>query len=207
MKTESILSGVVLLTCLAATDTSASSAPTAAGWDPDDTLPTVDAVKAAAGRARAERCRTPSCQGIETIDGLIRIVLYVVDNASMSGLPGPLPYSTARIWRRLHQVLFNRPDLYGPFCAASVRLLEKVSPDPDEILVPVTLLADGVDVDLRSHLHCAHDMVAALPKSPAIDQVRINAYDTCTSPYDRHPRPEAACETLVQGLPPARWRN
>ncbi len=203
MSRASNLTVGALVACLAAGSACASRLRTISGWDPNVTAPTYDAVRAAAARVRAEQCHTPSCQAIEAIDGLLNIVKYMDDNADMSRRDRVL-YSRSLIRRRLRRVLLGRPYLYAPFCATSVKLLSRVSPDPTEIVVPVTLLAQGVAVDIRDQGHCAGDMVSVLPRSPAIDQVRRNLASGCDFPDDGHPRPKAACETLLEGLPATR---
>ncbi len=141
--------------------------------------------------------------GDRGIDGLLNIVDYIEDNADMRSPPTIL-YSPRLVRRRLRKVLLGRPDLYAPFCATSIRILSRVSPNPTEIVVPVTLLTQGAEIDLRTHGHCARDMVAVLPKSPAIDQIGHNASIGCENPDDERPRPKAACGSLVEGLPASR---
>ena len=200
MTTHWRLAGVLLVSCLTLTDTSLSAVPTGMVWDPGQTAPDSDAIKAAADRARAERCRTPSCQAIEAIDGVVKLADDVFYNERMNGyLAPPLdPRVIAR--RRLHRALLDRSDLYGPFCVTSARILHDVQPELDDIKVPLTLLLAGVDIDLRSHQHCAEAMIAAMPRSPAVDQVRRNAEFLCGNPGGGHPHPKAACDALVEGL-------
>ncbi len=191
----------LLVACLAAGSARASARGAKPRGDPNDTAPTFAALKAAIARARAERCRTPSCQAIEAIDGLMQIVTYTEDNEEMGS--ARLLFSPAVVRRRRGRALLDRRDLYAPFCATSTKILSRVpaKPDPDNDSLLRTLLEAAVDVDLRNHGHCAGDMVAAMPKSPAIDQLRKDAYHACENPFDGHPPPKAACRTLVKGLP------
>ena len=122
---------------------------------------------------------------------------YEDDNVEMGD--AKILYSKAVVWRRRRRALLDRPNLYRAFCATGAKLLGRVSPGRDG--VSVTLLVAGVDVDLRSHLNCVRDMVAALRQSSEADEIRVTAHKLCKS--DWHPRPEAACDTLVEELPAA----
>ena len=100
----------------------------------------------------------------------------------------------------MNRVLLDHPELYGPVCATGVKLLSRVRPDSGEIFVPVTLLVHGVDIDLRDRGHCAQDLVAALPRDPGNDQIRINARDLCVAGDENYPRPKTVCAVLVEGV-------
>ncbi len=73
-------------------------------------------------------------------------------------------------------------------------------PDTGGIFIPAMLLMNSVNIDLRSHGHCARDLVAALPRDHGNDQIRINARDFCVAGDENHPRPQAACAVLVEGV-------
>ncbi len=109
------------------------------------------------------------------------------------------------IWRWRCRALLDPPNLYPAFCATEGRLLGRVSPGTDAIDVPVELLLAGVDVDLGGHANGTRNMVADLPRSPATDEIRMTAHTECK--YDWHPRPRAACDTLVELLPAAELRQ
>lgn len=183
--------------------TYAAPAPSRSVIDVDDTTPTIHDVAAAAVRARAGRCRMPSCVAIEAVDELIKIVIYMNGHVEMGN--AKILYSQSAVWRWRRRALLDRPNLYPAFCATGVRLLSRVSSGTDAFDVPVTLLVAAIDLDLRNHANCTRDMVAALPHSPMADEIRMNAYTECR--YDWHPRPQAACETLVEGLPVADLRQ
>ena len=180
----------------------AAPPPYSALGDIDDTMPTRSGIAAAASSAHAVRCRTLNCRAVEAIDELMKIVSYEDDNEEMGS--AKILYSELAVWRWRRRALLDRPNLYPAFCTTGAKLLGRVSPGSDEIDVSVTLLVAAVDVDLRSRMSCVRDMVAALPRSPAADDVRIAAHNACT--YDWHPRPRAACDTLVDGLPTAELR-
>ena len=52
-------------------------------------------------------------------------------------------YSPSVVRRRLRYALLDHPELYGPSCATGARLLDRVSRDPDGIIVPATLLTES----------------------------------------------------------------
>lgn len=194
----SILLCAATFACAATGAARAETSPSASSWDPDGTAPTAHDVAAAAARARASHCRTPSCKAIITIHELVRIALYEIGDANGgASLYGNRPRIAGR---RVNHVLLDHPELYGPVCAMGVKLLSHVRPDSGEIFIPVTLLVHGVDIDLRDHGHCAQDLVAALPRDPGNDQIRINARDLCVAGDEDHPRPKAACAVLVEGV-------
>ena len=170
--------------------------------DVDNITPTVRGVAAAAAHARAVGCRAPLCRAMEAIDEVVKIEAFEEDNVEMGN--SRILYSEPAVWRWRRRALLDQPDLYAAFCATGVKLLARVSPRLDTVQVSVPLLVAGVDVDLRSHLHCARDLAGALPQSSAADKLRVWAYNECE--HDWHPRPRAACDTLVEGLPAAELR-
>ena len=179
----------------------AHAAPTGSVLNLDDTEPTVDDVAAAAARARAVRCPTPACQAIEAVDQLMKIEAFEDDHEQMG--TARIMYSEPLVWRWRRRVLLDRPALYPAFCAAGARLLGRVLPGTEgSTAFSATLLVAAVDIDLRSHADCVRDMVAALPRSPETDAVRVTAEDFCRS--DWHARPRVACEALVKIVPTAK---
>ena len=195
----SILLCAATFACAAVSAARAETAPPASGWDPDGTAPTVHDVASAAARARATHCRTPSCKAIITIHELVDILYYEFGDANgiASLYVGNRPQIAGR---RVNRTLLDHPELYGPVCAMGVKLLSRVRPDSGEIFIPVMLLMNSVDIDLRDHGRCERDLVAALPRDPANDQIRINARDLCVAGDEDHPRPKAACAVLVEGV-------
>ena len=79
-------------------------------------------------------------------------------------------------------------------------MISRVHPDLEAMSVLVTLLVNGVDMDLRNHGHRAQALMAALPRDPENDQIRMNARDICINGSENHRRPRAACAVLVQGV-------
>lgn len=191
-----------LLACFACHDGFSAAMSPKAGWNPDDTAPTYDAVEASAARVRAERCRTLSCRGIEAVDKITRIADYVDDNEEMG--TARILYSPDEVRRRLDRALLGRPDLYAPFCETATRILGRVPPAPSVAnrWFVVTLLVAGAYVDLHHHGHCAFGMVTALPSSAEIDHLRQDAYVACENPIAGYPRSKVTCPSLVKGLPP-----
>ena len=173
----------------------ASAAPS----DPDKTLPTVPDVAKAAFDARATRCRTPSCKAIIVIDELMNIAQYEIGDANgvASLYLGRRPEIAGR---RLDHMLLDHPALFGPVCMTATKLISRVRPDAGTIFVPVTLLVNSVDMDLRDHGHCANILVMALPRDPENDQIRMNARDICVGGDENQRRPKAACAALMQGV-------
>ena len=176
--------------------------PSALGWNPDDTAPTVRDVASAAAQARAMHCKTSSCKAIIIIHELANIEEYKITN-EIEGPNGAVmlrPGNWPRIAnRRLDRTLLDHPERYGPVCAMAVKLVSRVHPN-GEIFIPVTLLVEGVDMDLHDHGHCARNLVAALPRDPANDLIRINARDSCFYGDEKHDRSKAACAVLVEGV-------
>ena len=196
-----------ILLCVAALGFAASCdarrAPTSlvALWDPDQTAPTVHDVASAAARAHTTHCRTSPCKAIIVIHELAGIWLYEVGDANgvASLNVGNRPEIAGEL---LDRILLNHPELYVPFCATGTKLISHVRIDsgPGEILIPVLLLVNGVDIDLRDHGHCARDLVAALPRAPANDEIRINARESCENSDENHHRPRIACTILADGV-------
>lgn len=195
---------LLLLSWLTLSSVGASSAagsmlPSGSSWDPDTTTPLVQDVASAAAHARATRCVTPSCRAIIVIDELVGIAQYDFGDANgvaslyLGKRPGIAEH-------RLDRALLDHPALYSPVCAAAVTLVSRVHPEPEEIFVPVVLLVNGVDMDLRGRRGCARALVGALPRDPANDQIRMNARDLCVTGFENQRRPGAACAILVQGV-------
>ena len=198
-----------VLLCVAifayAANLAARGAPVPSGsrWNPDETAPTVDDVASAAAHARATHCRTSSCKAIIVIHELWVIERYKMIDNDIEGpngvvllKPGNWPKIAAR---RLDRTLLDHPERYGSVCAMGAKLVSRVHLDPatGEMFIPIMLLMRGVDMDLRDRGHCARDLVAALPKDPANDQIRINARDLC---INEDQEPQAACAVLVVGV-------
>ena len=170
--------------------------PSESRWDPNETAPTVDDVASAAAHARATHCRTSSCKAIIVIHELSDIVEYEIGDTNGGHSLGNRPRIAGQ---RLDRTLLDHPELYEPVCAMAVKLVSRVHPN-GEIFIPVLLLVHGVDMDLRDHGHCARDLVAALPRDPANDLVRVNARDSCFYGDEKHDRSKAACAVLVDGV-------
>ncbi len=179
-----------------------AAAPAAPVWNPDETPPTMNDVASAAAHAQAIQCRRPSCKAIIVIHEIIDIAKYE-DGPPVNGIAGLYVGNRPKIaGRRLDRVLLKHPALYGPVCATGSKLLSRfrISPGVYEMYVPVQLLLNAVDMDLRDHGHCARDLLAALPNDPANNEVRSNAQSLCDSDYENHDRPKAACDALTRGL-------
>ena len=175
--------------------------PAGAMWNPDDTTPTLIDVASAAARARATRCNTASCKAIIVINELIDIARY--EDGDANGVASLYRGTRPQIaGRRLDHALLDHPALFGPVCATGAKLMRKVRLGPGiyEMIVPVQLLINGVDMDLRDHGHCARDLVAALPEAAANAEVRQNAHVLCIHGDENQHRPRAACDVLIQGL-------
>ena len=198
------MSRFLLLSCLTllwAGTSSAAGSPTlsAAGWDPDATAPLVPDVEAAAAHARAIDCETPSCKAIIVIDKLLDIMQF--EDGDANGIASLHVGNRPDIaGHRLDRTLLDHPALYRPVCATATKLISRVHPEMEATFVPVTLLLNGVDMDLRDHGHCAGMLVRALPRDQGNDQIRMNARDACIGGFENHRRPKAACAVLVQGV-------
>ncbi len=180
-----------------------AAAPSAPVWNPDDTAPMTNDVASAAARARATHCTTPSCQAIIVIHELVDIARFEAGDAN--GLASIRASNRPQIaGRRLNRVLLRHPELYGPVCATGAKLISRFRAGPGvyEWWVPIQLMINAVDMDLRDHGHCAWDLVAALPKDPANNEIRLNASSLCVSGIENQHRPKAACDVLIQGLNP-----
>ncbi len=189
------------LCCSGMTVAPATSAFAAAEWNPDDTAPMTNDVASAAAHARAIHCKTPSCKAIVIIHGMINIARY--EDGDANGIASLYVGNRPKIaGRRLDRLLLNHPALYGPVCATGSKLISRfqLAPGIYEMIVPVQLLLNAVDMDLRDHGHCARDLLAALPNDPANNEVRSNAQSLCDSDYENHDRPKAACHVLISGL-------
>ncbi|WP_428375981.1 hypothetical protein [Lichenicoccus sp.] len=200
MKQFLVLLWAVALGCNSIT---AAAVVPAQDWNPDETAPMTNAVASAAAHARATLCKTPSCKAIIIIHELVDIARFEDGNAN--GLASLNTGNRPRIaGRRVDHVLLGHPDLYGPVCATGAKVIShfRLTAGIYEMIVPVQLLMHGVEMDLRSHGHCAQDLLAALPGIPENDQVRISASELCDSDYENHSRPKAACDVLIQGLKP-----
>jgi hypothetical protein len=201
----SILICVALLACAAIPAADGAGVPSASRWNPDETAPTVDDVAAAAAHARAMHCRASSCQAIIVIHELLDIEKYKIDN-DIEGPNGVVllrPGNWPKIAnRRLNRTLLDHPELYGSVCAMGVKLVSRIHLDlaTGEIFIPVILLQHSVDMDLRDHGHCARDLVAALPRDPTNDLIRINAQSACVNDNEYQYRPKAACAVLAEGV-------
>ena len=172
--------------------------PSTSGWDPDKTAPTVDDVASAAARAGATHCRTSSCKAIIVIHELANIVQYEFgDENGANEFIGNRPQIAGH---RLERTLLDHPGLYRPVCATGAKLISQVHPDTGEIFIPVMLLLNAVDIDLREHGHFALDLAAALPRDPGNDQIRINARDLCAGGELNHHRTKTACAVRVEGV-------
>ena len=68
-----------------------------------------------------------------------------------------------------------------------------------ELSTGVTLVEAAIDMDARDHGHCARRLMAALPRIPDNDRIRINSRDVCIADLANHPHERAACEALAQG--------
>ena len=180
----------------AAIGAASATVASASGWDPDMTAPTIDDV--AAARARAAHCRTSSCKAIVTTDKLMKIEQYEFgDKNGENEYIGNRPVVAGH---RLDRVLLGHPGLYGPVCATGTELISRVHAATGEMFIPVTLLVNAVDMDLRDHGHCARDLAAALPRDPGGDQIRINARELCVIGDENQHRPNSACAVLVEGV-------
>ena len=194
MKSRLLYQSVVLLISIVGL-----SRVSAASSNTDTTLPTVPDVARSAFDARRTLCKTPSCRAIIVIDELMDIAHYEMGDANgvASLYLGRRPEIAGR---RLDHVLLDHPALFGPVCRTAAKLVSQVHSDLGTIFVPVTLLVNSVDMDLRSHGHCAQTLVTALPRDPENDQIRMNARDACISGEENHRHSRSACAVLVQGV-------
>ncbi len=176
-------------------------APATAEWNPNKTAPMTNDVAVAAAYAHSIHCKTPSCKAIIVIHELIDIARFEYGDANgiASLYTGKRPEIAGN---QLDRVLLNHPKLYGPVCTTGSKLISRfrLAPGIYEMDVPVQLLLSAVDMDLRNHGHCARDLLAALPKDLANNEVRSNAQSLCANGYENHSRPKAACHVLISGL-------
>ncbi len=201
MKEGFLYLGLAVLSCDGIAAAKAAISTTSPAWNPNDTAPMIADVASAAAHTRAIHFRTPSCKAIITINAMIKIGTF--EDGDANGIAALDVGNRPKIaGRRLDRVLLNHHDLYRPVCAVGANLISRfrLTPGIYEMDVPVQLLLNAVDMDLRDHGHCAQDLLAALPKTRANDQVRINAQSLCDSDYENHDRPTAACDVLIQGL-------
>ncbi|WP_428391308.1 hypothetical protein [Lichenicoccus sp.] len=160
-------------------------------------------VASAAAHARKIGCRTPSCRAIIVIHELLLIERF--EEGDANGVNSLYTGDRPRIaGRRLDRVLLDHPELYGPVCATGVRLVSHFhyQTDMEGFVVPIQLLVQGVDMDLRNHGHCVRDLLDALPRDPANDQIRVDARDLCLGDDENHHRPQAACDALARSFGP-----
>ena len=196
MRTSSLLVWIILAWA-GAVSAIARDLTSTASWSPDSTAPVVADVVAAAAHARATRCETPSCTAIIVIKQLMDIMQY--EDGDANGIASLYTGHRPEIaGRRLDHVLLDHPALYGPVCMMAAKLISRVH--QGEMFVPVTLLLDSVDMDMRRHGHCSDDLVAALPRDPGNDQARMNARRLCINGFENHRRTGAACAVLVRGV-------
>ena len=186
--------GVILL--LVTTGMACLAAP----WNPDDTAPFERDVAQAADHARRIKCDTSSCKAIIVIDEVVKGEMKKFENVNKD-----IPYSdeAARTAARtLNAALLDHSALYVPVCQTSARLLSRFhnGPDVPDIAVPIQLLIESVDMDIRDHGHCARDLITALPTDKANVQIRLDAHVGCVNGDDNHRRTRAACDTLIPGM-------
>lgn len=176
------------------------SACFAVRWSPDDTAPFERNVEQAANHARRIGCKTSSCKAIIVINDVIKSENKKFENVNKDILYSDEAGRTAA--RALNTVLLNHPILYAPVCQMSVRLLSRFhnGPKVPDIAVPVQLLIQSVDMDIRNHGHCAHDLITALPADKANIEIRLDAHVGCVNGDDNHRRTRAACDTLIPGM-------
>ena len=186
--------GVILL--LATTGSACLAAP----WNPDDTAPFERDVAQAADHARSIGCETSSCKAIIAIDEVVRGEIKKYENVNDGALYSDKAARTAA--RTLNAALLDHPALFAPVCQMSARLLSRFhnGPDVPDIAVPVQLLIESVDMDIRDHGHCAHDLITALPNDKANTKIRFGAHALCVNDDNNHRRTRAACDTLIPGL-------
>jgi len=186
--------GAVLL--LATTESACLAAP----WNADETAPFERDVAQAADHARRIGCETSSCKAIIAIDEVVRGEMKKYENVNKDVLYSDEAARTAA--RTLNAALLNRPALYVPVCQMSARLLSRFHNglDVPDIAVPVQLLIESVDMDIRDHGHCAHDLITALPADKANIEIRLDAHVACVNGDDSHRRTRAACDMLIPGM-------
>ena len=176
-----------------------SGLASAGSWTPDMTVSTVAGVASAAAHVRATRCETSSCKAIVVVHELMDIAQYEIGDANgvTSLYLGDRPEVAGH---RLRRTLLDHPDLFSSVCATAARLVSRVHPELGQIFVPVTLLVNSVDMDMRDHGHCAQTLVTALPRDPGNDQIRLNARRLCINGDENQHRSKTACAVLVQGV-------
>ncbi len=172
----------------------------AAPWNPDDTAPFERDVAQAADHARRIKCETAPCKAIIVIDEVVKGEMKKFENVNKDVLYSDEAARTAA--RTLNAALLDHPTLYAPVCQMSASLLSRFhnGPDAPDIAVPVQLLIESVDMDIRDHGHCAHDLITALPADKANLEIRLDAHVGCVNGDDNHRRTRAACNTLIPGL-------
>ena len=172
----------------------------AAAWNPDDTRPFVRDVAQAAGHAQKIGCGTSSCKAIIVIGEVVKAEIHKYDDVIGGALYSDKAARTAA--RTLNAALLDHPALFGPVCQMSTRLLSRFhnGPDVPDITVPVQLLIESVDMDIRDHGHCAHDLITALPADKANIKIRLGAHALCVNDDNNHRRTRAACDTLIPGM-------
>ena len=200
MKSKSVhLLCIAVLACAVTGAAAAATVLSTSLWDPDETAPTVDDVASAATRATTTHCRTSSCGAIVVIHEMADILQYEFGDANgvASLYLGNRPQIAGH---RLDRTLLNHPELYGSVCATGAKLISRAHAEAGVMFIPVLLLVNSVDMDLRDHGHCARDLAAALPKDFGNDQIQINARDLCVAGVENHHRPKTACAVLMQGV-------
>ena len=199
MKMHLVLFCAAALCCSGMPATKGTAAP--AAWNPDDTAPMTNDIASAAAHARAIHCRTPSCKAIIVIHELLDIARYEAGDAN--GVASLYLGNRPKIaGRRLDRALLDHPSLYGPVCTTGAKLISRLqfTPGVYEIFLPVQLLVNAVDIDLRDHGHCTQDLLASLPKDPISDEIRSNAQSLCVEGIENHDRSKEACDVLIKGL-------
>ena len=178
----------------------AGSACLAAPWNPDNTAPFVRDVAQAADYARRIRCDTSSCRAIIVVDEIIKAEGRKFRDVNKDILYSDKAGRTAA--RTLNAALLDHPAMFAPVCQVSARLLSRFhnGPDVPDIAVPVQLLVESVDMDIRDHGHCAHDLITALPADKANIEIRLDAHVLCVNDDNNHRRTRAACDMLIPGM-------
>ncbi len=92
--------------------------------------------------------------------------------------------------------------MFETVCRTSAALLSRFhnGPNVPDMIVPVELLTEGVDMDIRNHGHCVDQLIKALPSDPANVEIRLDAHIICVNGDDNHRRTRADCDTLIPGL-------
>ncbi len=166
------------------------------GFDFQQPPATVDGIAAAASRVKTARCRTSACRAIVVIDRVLQISDDSIVNIRFGAVDDNDQPRIAR--RRLEQLLLRHKALYGPTCVMAARIMSRINlaSDPDQLSPGVVLTGTAVDMDRRDHGHCATRLMAALPRVPDNDRIRINSRALC---LEDHPHPRAACDALARG--------